>query len=66
MKRIKVELGHKAYPVLVGEDCLEEGLSSLLPKRARKVAIVTQSNIEVIPSMEAEHKIFYIGDGEDK
>jgi len=66
MKRIKVELGHKAYPVLVGEGCLEEGLSSLLPKRARKVAIVTQSNIGVIPSIEAEHKIFHIGDGEDK
>ena len=62
--RINVDLGPKTYPVLIGTDCLNEAFSTLLPKKARKAAIVTQENIGVVPSIGMEYKTFYVGDGE--
>ncbi len=64
MNQIQVDLGERTYPVLIGTECLEEGLDSLLPDRVQKVALVTQSNIGIIPSINAEHEIFHIDNGE--
>ena len=64
MNQIQVDLGERTYPVLIGAECLEEALDSLLPDRVQKVALVTQSNIGIIPSINAEHEIFHIDNGE--
>ncbi len=64
MNQIQVDLGERTYPVLIGAECLEEALDSLLPDRVQKVALVTQSNIGIIPSINAEHEIFDIDNGE--
>jgi len=64
MNQIQVDLGERTYPVLIGAECLEEALDSLLPDRVQKVALVTQSNIGIIPSINVEHEIFHIDNGE--
>ena len=64
MNQIQVDLGERTYPVLIGAECLEEALDSLLPDRVQKVALVTQSNIGIIPSINVDHEIFYIDNGE--
>lgn len=64
MNQIQVDLGERTYPVLIGAECLEDALDSLLPDRVQKVALVTQSNIGIIPSINAEHEIFHIDNGE--
>ena len=64
MNQIQVDLGERTYPVLIGAECLEEALDFLLPDRVQKVALVTQSNIGIIPSINAEHEIFHIDNGE--
>ena len=42
MNQIQVDLGERTYPVLIGAECLEDALDSLLPDRVQKVALVTQ------------------------
>ena len=64
MNQIQVDLGERTYPVLIGTECLEEALDFLLPDRVQKVALVTQSNIGIIPSINVEHEIFHIDNGE--
>lgn len=64
MNQIQVDLGERTYPVLIGAECLEDALDSLLPDRVQKVALVTQSNIGIIPSINVEHEIFHIDNGE--
>jgi 5-deoxy-5-amino-3-dehydroquinate synthase len=53
----------RAYPVLVGEGAREQ-LSSVLPGRARRVAVVTQAGIPVQVDPGRDHRVFTIGDGE--
>ncbi len=64
MKQIQVELGERSYPVLIGTECLDQALDSLLPKQAKRAAIVTQPNIGIAPSTSTEQETFHIGDGE--
>ncbi len=53
----------RAYPVLVGEGVSRE-LASVLPERARRVAIVTQEGIPATVDPARDHRRFTIGDGE--
>ncbi len=64
MITVRVPLGQRAYDVLVGHGVRSE-LSGLLPKSARRVALVTQSGIplEVDPGLPVER--FEIGHGEE-
>lgn len=64
MITVDVALGERGYPVLVGPAAREQ-LSSVVPARAKRAAIVTQAGIpwEVDPGIE--HRRFVIGDGED-
>ena len=57
MKQIQVELGERSYPVLIGTECLDQALDSLLPKQAKRAAIVTQPNIGIAPSTSTEQEI---------
>lgn len=51
------------YPVVVGDGARHE-LASLVPPRARRVAIVTQPDIPVDVDPGREHRVFTVADGE--
>lgn len=53
----------RAYPVLVGAGARHE-LPSVLPERARRIAVVTQTEIPVEVEPGRDHRVFTIGDGE--
>jgi len=70
MLRVNVALPAAPYPVLIGHQALAE-LSSLVPDRVRRVAVVTQTTVPVafwdlaplLPGLELE--VFEIGIGEE-
>lgn len=55
--------GDRSYPVLIGNGAVS-GLSAMIPERAARVAIVTQSEIDIEIDPGVEHRVFTIGDGE--
>ncbi|MCY7299289.1 MAG: 3-dehydroquinate synthase [Ilumatobacteraceae bacterium] len=63
MITVRVQLGDRSYDVLVGNGARSE-LAALLPRTARRVAVVTQAGVplEVDPGLPFER--FEIGDGE--
>ncbi len=61
--RLRVELGERSYPVLVGPGCVSR-LGEVLPAGTRRVAVVTQAGIEVAVDPGVEHRTYVIGDGE--
>lgn len=62
--RVDVPLGDgRGYPVLVGDGAAGE-LASLIPGRARRVAVVTQAGIGIEVDPGRENRVFHIGDGE--
>lgn len=63
MITIRVPLGDRSYDVLVGNGARRE-LAALLPRSARRVALVTQAGVpvDVDPGLPCER--FEIGDGE--
>ncbi|MBM3638461.1 MAG: 3-dehydroquinate synthase [Actinobacteria bacterium] len=67
VRTVRVELGDRSYPVVVGRGARHE-LPSLIPNGSRRVAIVTQESIPavLIPAFAGRdvHR-FVIGDGED-
>lgn len=64
MKTVRVPLGDRSYDVLVGHGTRTE-LPALLPRTARRAAVITQAGIplEVDPGIPYER--FEIGDGEE-
>lgn len=64
MRTVRVPLGDRSYDVLVGHGVRTE-LPALLPRTARRAAVVTQAGIpfDVDPGIPYER--FEIGDGED-
>ncbi len=65
MITVNVELGDRSYPVVIGTGARHE-LASLLPERARRVAVVTQPRIPMADDLttgrvETRH---LLGDGE--
>ena len=63
MISVRVELGERSYDVLVGAGARHE-VASVLPRRARRAAIVTQAGIGVSVDPGVEHATFLMGDGE--
>jgi 5-deoxy-5-amino-3-dehydroquinate synthase len=63
LRRVTVPLGERAYDVVVGHGAVRE-LSGLLPRGARRAAIVSQEGIPFAadPGLPAER--FDVGDGE--
>jgi len=53
----------RSYPVVIGDGARHE-LAALLPERARRVAVVTQSGVPVEIDPGRDHRVFTIGDGE--
>jgi len=60
---VDVSLGDRSYPVLVGAGA-RRSLPTLLPARARRVAVVSQRGIPLAVGPGKEHRRFDIGDGE--
>ncbi len=63
MIRVEVVVAGRSYGVLVGHGAVAE-LASLVPARARRVAVVTQATIPLTVDPGREHRVFTIGDGE--
>jgi len=64
MREIKVDLGERSYPVLVGPGARHE-LGAVLPAGPKKAAVVTQAGIGVSVSAGVPQETFFIGDGEE-
>jgi 5-deoxy-5-amino-3-dehydroquinate synthase len=64
MRTVTVETASRCYPVLVGSGAVHE-LASLLPRGARRAAVVTQARVGVDVEPGVEHRSFVIGDGEE-
>ena len=64
MIRVSIPLADRSYTVVVGHGARSE-LASLIPARAKRVAIVTQASIPLAVDPGIEHRVFTIGDGEE-
>ena len=64
MIRVEVPLPDRTYPVLVGDGVRQE-LASVIPDRAKRVAVVTQAEVGVEVDPGREHRVFLMGDGEE-
>lgn len=60
---VRVELGDRSYPVLVGAGATRE-LTSLIPQGVERVAVVTQAGIDAVVDTGLEQRVFLIDDGE--
>jgi len=64
MIRVQVPLADRSYDVLVGRGVRSE-LSTLVPRSARRAAVVTQSSIPLTVDPGIPSETFVIGDGEE-
>ena len=64
MITVEVPVPGRRYDVLVGRGVRTE-LPALLPAGARRVAVVTQSGIDVAVDPGIEHRVFTMADGEE-
>ena len=64
MNELKVDLGERSYPVLVGAGARHR-LAELIPVGAEKAAVVTQEAIPWTVDSGIEQRSFFIDDGED-
>ncbi|HTV11215.1 MAG TPA: 3-dehydroquinate synthase family protein [Acidimicrobiales bacterium] len=65
MRKVLVELGDRSYPVLIGAGARHE-LGPVLPRSARKAAVVTQAPIGVQVETGLEQTTIYLGEGEEE
>ncbi len=64
MRELRVELGERSYPVLVGPGARHE-LAAVVPACSRRAAVVTQAGVGVEVSAGLRQETFLIGDGEE-
>lgn len=64
MNELTVDVGHSAYPVLVGSGCRHR-LAELIPIGAERAAIVTQEGVPWPVDSGIEQRTFFIDDGEE-
>ena len=64
MKELRVELGDRSYPVLVGSGARHR-LGEVIPVGAGRAAVVTQENIPWPVDAGIEQHSFFIDDGEE-
>ena len=64
MRQVKVNLGERSYPVLVGPGARHE-LGSVVPAGSRKAAVVSQAPVGVTVEAGVQQRTFLIGDGEE-
>lgn len=64
MREVKVELGERSYPVLVGPGARHR-LLEVLPLGARRAAVVSQDSIPVTVDAGVDQAYFSLDDGEE-
>jgi 5-deoxy-5-amino-3-dehydroquinate synthase len=64
MREVRVELGPRSYPVLVGTGARHR-LTEVLPVGANRAAIVSQQNVPWTVDAGVEQRTFYLDDGEE-
>ena len=64
MITVPVDLGDRAYDVLIGQGA-REWLASVLPSNAKRAALVTQPGIDFAVDPGIERALFLLGDGEE-
>jgi len=64
MRELRVDLGHRSYPVLVGPGATD-ALGSVVPPGSQRAAIVTQAGVGVPVDVGREQATFLIGEGEE-
>jgi 5-deoxy-5-amino-3-dehydroquinate synthase len=60
---VPVELGERSYPVIVGAGARHE-LAAVVPRGARRAAVVTQHDLGIEVDPGREHRVFFMGQGE--
>jgi 5-deoxy-5-amino-3-dehydroquinate synthase len=64
MREIRVELGDRSYPVLIGPGARHR-LGEILPVGANRAAIVTQESVPWTVDAGVEQRTFFLDDGEE-
>src|SRR5690242_7265563 len=64
MREVRVELGARSYPVLIGTGARHR-LGELLPLGAHRAALVTQENVPWTVDAGVEQRTFFLDDGEE-
>jgi len=64
MKQVRVDLGERSYPVLVGHGA-RHSLGSVVPAGPKKAAVVTQEAVGVLVETGLEQRTFCIAGGEE-
>jgi 5-deoxy-5-amino-3-dehydroquinate synthase len=64
LQQVRVDLGERSYPVLVGPGARHE-LASVVPAASRKAAVVSQSSVGVSVEAGVQQRTFLIADGEE-
>ena len=64
LRSVHVDLGDRSYDVLVGSGVRSE-LAAMLPKSARRAAVITQTGIPLAVDPGIPHEVFVIGPGEE-
>jgi 5-deoxy-5-amino-3-dehydroquinate synthase len=64
VRELRVELGERSYPVLVGPGAKDE-LAAVVPVGSSKAAVVTQAAVRVPVSAGVPQQTFVIGEGEE-
>jgi 5-deoxy-5-amino-3-dehydroquinate synthase len=64
MKEVRVDLGERSYPVLVGHGA-RHSLGSVVPAGPKKAAVITQEAVGVLVETGLEQRTFYIAGGEE-
>lgn len=65
MREVKVDLGDRAYPVLVGAGARHR-LAEYIPSGAARAAVVTQEGIPWSVDAGIDQRTFLLGDGEEE
>jgi 5-deoxy-5-amino-3-dehydroquinate synthase len=65
LREVRVDLGDRSYPVLVGAGARHR-LAAHLPVGAARAAVVTQDGIPWSVDAGVEQKTFFLGDGEEE
>ncbi len=64
MRELRVELGERSYPVVVGPGA-KDWLAAMMPAGCIKAAVVTQAAVDVQVQTGVTQQIFPIGEGEE-
>lgn len=63
LSTVRVELGERSYPVIVGPGASKD-IDAHLPAEARRAIVVTQKSVPFEVTIDRPHHMVFVGDGE--